>query len=94
MSTHSKTPYITPSMDFYSGKGVVRGRRAQGAAAGICLALPREFRIVHLAAHGEKKSLVQQLFARDFIDTAASEEDGSHVHTIEGAVRRQGAWSS
>ena len=29
MSAHSKTPYITPSMDFYSGKGVVRGRRGQ-----------------------------------------------------------------
>ena len=29
MSTHSKTPYITPSMDFYSRKGVVRGRRVQ-----------------------------------------------------------------
>ena len=29
MSAHSKTPYITPSMDFYSGKGVVRGRRVQ-----------------------------------------------------------------
>ena len=29
MSAHSKTPYSTPSMDFYSGKGVVRGRRGQ-----------------------------------------------------------------
>ena len=29
MSADSKTPYITPSMDFYSGKGVVRGRRGQ-----------------------------------------------------------------
>ena len=29
MSAHSKTPYITPSMDFYSGKGVVRGRKVQ-----------------------------------------------------------------
>ena len=29
MPAHSKTPYITPSMDFYSGKGVVRGRRVQ-----------------------------------------------------------------
>ena len=29
MSAHSKTPYITPSMDFSSGKGVVRGRRGQ-----------------------------------------------------------------
>jgi hypothetical protein len=29
MSAHSKTPCITPSMDFYSGKGVVRGRRVQ-----------------------------------------------------------------
>ena len=29
MSAHSKTPYITPSMNFYSGKGVVRGRRVQ-----------------------------------------------------------------
>ena len=40
MSAHSKTPYITPGMDFYSGKGVVRGQ--QGAAAGNCLeyALP------------------------------------------------------
>ena len=36
MSAHRKTPYITPGMDFYSGKGVVRGRR--GEAAGICLA--------------------------------------------------------
>ena len=26
---HSKTPYITPRMDFYSAKGVVRGRRGQ-----------------------------------------------------------------
>ena len=29
MSAHSKTPYITPSMDFSYGKGVVRGRRGQ-----------------------------------------------------------------
>ena len=29
MSAHSKTPYITPSMEFSSGKGVVRGRRGQ-----------------------------------------------------------------
>ena len=29
MSAHSKTPYITPSMDFSSGKRVVRGRRGQ-----------------------------------------------------------------
>ena len=29
MSAHSKTPYITPSMDCYSGKGVVQGRRGQ-----------------------------------------------------------------
>ena len=29
MSAHSKTPYITPSMDFSSGKGVVRGRGGQ-----------------------------------------------------------------
>ena len=27
MSAHSKTPYITLSMDFSSGKGVVQGRR-------------------------------------------------------------------
>jgi hypothetical protein len=27
MSAHSKNPYITPSMDCSSGKGVVRGRR-------------------------------------------------------------------
>ena len=37
MSAHSKNPYVTASMDFPSGKGVVRG--AQGAAAGICLGL-------------------------------------------------------
>ena len=37
MSAHSKTPYITPSMDVSSGKGVVWGGR--GPAAGICLAL-------------------------------------------------------
>ena len=35
MSAHSKTPYITPIMDFPSGKGVVWG--AQGAAARIFL---------------------------------------------------------
>ena len=29
MSAHSKTPYITPSMEFSSGEGVVRGRRMQ-----------------------------------------------------------------
>ena len=29
MSAHSKTPWITPSMDCSSGKGVVRGRRGQ-----------------------------------------------------------------
>ena len=29
MSAHSKTPYITPSMDFSSGNGVVRGRSGQ-----------------------------------------------------------------
>ena len=27
MSAHSKTPYITPSMDVSSGKGAGRGRR-------------------------------------------------------------------
>ena len=27
MPSHSKTPYITPSMDFYSSNGVVWGRR-------------------------------------------------------------------
>ena len=27
MPSHSKTPYITPSMDFYSRNGVVWGRR-------------------------------------------------------------------
>ena len=35
MSAHSKTSYITPSMEFSSGKGVVRG--TQWAAAEICL---------------------------------------------------------
>ena len=35
MPAHSKTPYITPSMDVPSGNGVVRGR--MGAAAGIIL---------------------------------------------------------
>ena len=29
MLAHNKTPYITPSMNFSSGKGVVRGNRAQ-----------------------------------------------------------------
>ena len=29
MSAHSKTPYITPSMDISSGEGVVRGRGVQ-----------------------------------------------------------------
>ena len=29
MSAHSKNPYITPGIDFSSGKGVVRGRRVQ-----------------------------------------------------------------
>ena len=29
MSAHSKNPYITPSMGFSSGEGVVRGRRVQ-----------------------------------------------------------------
>ena len=29
MSAHSKTPYVTHSMDISSGKGVVRGRRVQ-----------------------------------------------------------------
>ena len=29
MSAHNKTPYITPSMEFSSGEGVVRGRRMQ-----------------------------------------------------------------
>ena len=29
MSVHSKTPYITPSMDVYSGKVVARGRCGQ-----------------------------------------------------------------
>ena len=29
MSAHSKPPYITPSMDFYSGEGGVRGRRGR-----------------------------------------------------------------
>ena len=27
MAAHSKTPYITPAMDFFSGKGVTWGRR-------------------------------------------------------------------
>ena len=36
MSANSKTPYITPSMEFSSGKGVLWG--VQGAAAGIYLA--------------------------------------------------------
>ena len=29
MSAHSKTPYITPSMDISFGKGVIRGHRGQ-----------------------------------------------------------------
>ena len=29
MPSHSKTPYITPSMDFYSRNGVVWGRRGR-----------------------------------------------------------------
>ena len=37
MSAHSKTPYITPSMDISSGEGVVRGRRVQQ----LTFALPR-----------------------------------------------------
>ena len=38
MLAHRRTPYITPGMDFPSGKGVVRGRTGQqGAAAGIYL---------------------------------------------------------
>ena len=27
MSAHSKTPYTTPTMDFFPGRGVARGRR-------------------------------------------------------------------
>ena len=40
MSAHSKTPYITPSMDFYSGKGVVRGRRGQQLGFALATADP------------------------------------------------------
>ena len=42
MSANSKTPYITPGMEFSSGKGVVRGRRVQQ----LEFTLPR--RISHL----------------------------------------------
>ena len=35
MPSHSKTPYITPSMDFYSRKGVVWGRK--GRQLELCL---------------------------------------------------------
>ena len=38
MSAHSKTPYITPSMEFSSGKGVVRGRRGQQLTFTLCTA--------------------------------------------------------
>ena len=53
MSAHSKTPYITPSMEFSSGKGVVRGRRGRRAAAGIYLELP----LVSTSAANAKQKL-------------------------------------
>ena len=37
ISAHSKTPYITPSMDVSSEKGVVRGRRWQQLEVAFCL---------------------------------------------------------
>ena len=48
MSTHSKTPYIIPSMDFSSGKGVVRGRRGQQLelALVLCFAAMRLYSII------------------------------------------------
>ena len=49
MSAHSKTPYITPSMDFSSGKGVVRGRRGQ--QAGFTLAGSTAMGPVRMVAH-------------------------------------------
>ena len=41
MPTHSKTPYITPNMDFPSGKGVVRGRRGSSWKLPCNVALER-----------------------------------------------------
>ena len=49
MSAHSKTQYVTPSMDISSGKGVVRGRRAPQLEFGlpVCVAaLPRAIGMV------------------------------------------------
>ena len=65
MSAHSKTPYITPSMDLPSGNGVVRG--AQGAAAGMYLPIPRTPRAwVHEvvgAHHADPRRLQPHLVA-------------------------------
>ena len=44
MSAHSKTPYITPSMEFSSGKGVVRRRRVQQLAFTLELPGPKRAR--------------------------------------------------
>ena len=37
MSAHSKTPYITPSMAFPSGNGVVRRRSGQQMGFALCV---------------------------------------------------------
>ena len=44
MSAHSKTPYVTPSMDFPSRGGVVRGRRVQQLAFALLADAVRERR--------------------------------------------------
>ena len=61
ISARSKTPCITPSMKFSSGKGVVRGRRGQqlGFALGVkCIELgvgpaksARDTRPIHLTPY-------------------------------------------
>ena len=57
MSAHSKTPYITPSMDFPSGNGVVRGRRGQ--QLGFALGGVQECVVAWLlGAHGLRLFLI------------------------------------
>ena len=55
MTAHSKTPYNTPSMDFPSVNGVVRG--AQEAAAGVCLGYPKSTEQIRQERHTYSNSV-------------------------------------
>ena len=85
MSAHSKTPYITPSMDFPSVNGVARGRG--GAAAVMCVAVP-------VCMASSKGMLGHHILTHTSSMAGAAKSDSSSERVSSGAYEQRVAASA